>query len=63
MLSKCGFQSIEKRRNDPLNSVWLGVKRHDYAPLKLKAFPNRRKVKKTQEDNNNIINMKQLITI
>ena len=39
MMAKCGLRSIEKRRNDPLNSLWMGVKRHDYSPLKLKAFP------------------------
>ena len=62
MLSKCGFQSIEKRRNDPLNSVWLGVKRHDYSPLKIKTFPNVKKIEKTNNDNKNIINIKQLIS-
>ena len=62
MMAKCGLRSIEKRRNDPLNSLWMGVKRHDYSPLKLKAFPGSKKIEK-KNDEDNIINMKQLMTI
>lgn len=62
MMAKSGLRSIEKRRNDPLNSLWMGVKRHDYSPLKLKAFQNTKKIEK-KNDEDNIINMKQLMTI
>ena len=62
MMAKCGLRSIEKRRNDPLNSLWMGVKRHDYSPLKLKAFQNTKKIEK-KNDEDNIINMKQLMAI
>ena len=61
MMTEHGLKSVEKKRNDPSNSVWLGTKRHDYSPLKLGMGNNMKVVKKNNEDTS--FNIKNLATI
>ena len=60
MMKNCGLKSLEKKRNDPLNSVWLGVKRHDYSPIKVKTNLKKKGLK---NDDNDLINTQQLALV
>ena len=61
MMTKHGLKSVEKKRNDPLNSVWLGTKRHDYSPLKLGMGKNMKSAKRKDDDIS--FNVKKLASI
>ena len=61
MMTQHGWKGVEKKRNDPLNSVWLGTKRHDYSPVKFINDKNVKNIKKNDSDN--ILNIKMLASV
>ena len=60
MLKNNGFEFIEKKQNDPLNSIWLG---HKHSNLQLQKINKEKNEKKRENDKDTILSMKQFATI